>query len=289
MPGAATPAAPASTASIGDREFQVLAQIVYEHCGINLSEGKKTLVQTRLQRRLRELSLPSFKAYCDYLRTPEGRESELTSMVDQITTNKTDFFREPGHLDYLLSHALPDTIARGAIGSGRPLQVWSAGCSSGEEPYTLAMVLSEFREGRPGFDFAVLASDISTRVLKHAALGVYDEDRIEPVPPALRRKYFLHSKDPARRQVRIAPDLRALVRFRRINFMGPEYGIEESMHIVFCRNVIIYFDRPTQEHILGRIARCMAKGSYIFMGHSETLFGLNVPFSPVAPTVYRRT
>ncbi len=274
--------------AIGDREFQALSRLIYDHCGINISEGKRTLLETRLAHRLKQLRLATYKDYCKYLADPAVLAQELVPLVDQITTNKTDFFREPNHFDYLVHSALPDLVERGLCGAGRTLEAWSAACSTGEEPYTLAMVLSEYASQTPGFRFRILATDISTRVLKAASSAIYEQERVEPVPPALRKKYLMRSKDPARREVRIVPELRGLVDFRRLNFMDAGYGLESAKQVVFCRNVIIYFDRPTQERVLGRIAREMPLGGYIFMGHSETLFGLDVPFEPVAPTVYKR-
>ena len=275
-------------ARISDHDFRRLGEFIAARCGIRITEAKRTLVETRLQKRLQALKLPGFGEYCDYLFGPKGLAEELVPMIDLITTNKTDFFRESAHLDLLAARAAPALLAETGAGTRRPLRVWSAGCSTGEEPYSLAMVLSEFAERTPGFRFEILATDISTRVLERAAGAVYEEDRVEPVPEGMRRKYLLRSKDRNRGLVRIAPELRALVTFRRLNFMDEEYDVGERKDVVFCRNVIIYFDKTTQETILNRIARCMGPGAFLFTGHSETLFGLRTPFRQVASTVYRR-
>jgi chemotaxis protein methyltransferase CheR len=171
---------------------------------------------------------------------------------------------------------------------GRKLRVWSAGCSTGEEPYTLAMTLYEYAETVPGFDFQILATDLSTRVLEKAKQAVYDDERVEPVPKLMKNKYLLRSKDRSSGKVRIVPELREKVRFRRLNFMDDDFGIHEPFDIIFCRNVVIYFDRPTQERLLNKFYANLTKDGFIFMGHSETLNGLDVPLVMVHPTVYRK-
>jgi chemotaxis protein methyltransferase CheR len=199
-------------------------------------------------------------------------------MINQVTTNKTDFFREPAHFDYLRCKVLPElSRTRSAIAA------WSAGCSSGEEPYTLGMVLKEF-----GCNFTILGTDISTKVLDKAKLAVYDEERIDPISPELKKKYLLASKDRIKRLYRIVPELREHVKFRRLNFMDGDFGFREPLDIIFCRNVIIYFDKPTQERLLNKFYHCLAPDGYLFMGHSETLFGMDVPLIQAAPTIYRK-
>jgi chemotaxis protein methyltransferase CheR len=175
-------------------------------------------------------------------------KEELVHLIDVVTTNKTDFFREPGHFDFLVETALPE-LTRATSGSAAVL-VWSAGCSTGEEPYTLAMVLSEYALTHPGFRFRILASDISTTVLGKAELGVYTNEVVTPVPAALKVKYFMRSRDPGSEPVRWCRSCGGSIEFRRLNFMDADYGIAEKADAIFCRNVIIYFDRPTQERIL---------------------------------------
>lgn len=272
-------------ATLSGRDFDRLSRFIYDTCGIKMPEVKKTMLEARLQKRLRSLGMRSFTHYCDYLFAPEGQEQELVQMLDMVTTNKTDFFREPDHFDYLTRTVLPDWVARHPDST---LSIWSAGCSSGEEPYTLAMVLSEFALKNTGFDFKILASDISTRVLEKAKQAIYNESQVDPVPMELKKKYLLRSKDRNSGMVRIVPELRDKVRFRRLNFMDQDFGMRDQLDIIFCRNVIIYFDRPTQEKLLQRFHRNMKPGAFIFMGHSETLSGLNVPLVSVYPTVYRK-
>lgn len=275
-------------AALSEKDFRRLSEFIYTECGIKMPPSKKTMLEARLQKRLRFLGLRCFGSYCDYVFSPEGLEREMIHMIDLVTTNKTDFFREPAHFDYLTRTALPQLLRTEGAGLGKKLMVWSAGCSTGEEPYTLAVVLSEFAEQHRGFGFSILATDISTRVLEKARRGIYEQDRIGPVPPALLHKYFLRSKDRSRGLVRVIPELRETVRFQRLNFMDEDFGFREQLDIIFCRNVIIYFDRPTQERLLNRFCRHLAPDGYLFMGHSETLNGLEVPLVSVAPTVYRR-
>jgi chemotaxis protein methyltransferase CheR len=172
--------------------------------------------------------------------------------------------------------------------SGGPLLVWSAGCSTGEEPYTLAMVLNEYAQAHSGFRFRILATDISTTVLAKAEMGIYTRDAVAPVAPELRKKYLMRSRDPSAERVRIVPELRQLIEFQRLNFMDADYGIRERANAIFCRNVIIYFDRPTQERILGKLSHYLVPGGYLFVGHSETLHDMNLPLRAVAPALYRR-
>ncbi|WP_407932147.1 CheR family methyltransferase [Geomonas anaerohicana] len=273
------------SANLSARDFGRLSRFIYDTCGIKMPEVKKTMLEARLQKRLRSLGMHSFTDYCDFLFSAEGMEKELVQMLDMVTTNKTDFFREPDHFNYLTHTVLPEWVKRHP---GAALSVWSAGCSSGEEPYTLCMVLSEFAQRNPGFDFKILATDISTRVLDKAKTAIYTESQVEPVALELKKKYLLRSKDRSSGVVRIVPELREKVRFRRLNFMDEDFGMRDHLDIIFCRNVIIYFDRPTQERLLQRFHRYMKPGAFIFMGHSETLSGLDVPLVSVYPTVYRR-
>lgn len=274
---------------ITDADYNRLGGFVESELGIKMPPSKKTLVESRLQKRLRLLGLGSFSEYCDYIFADAGKD-ELIHTIDLITTNKTDFFREPAHFDYLFKAALPELVRTGA-GISRPLKIWSAGCSTGEEPYTLAMVLSEFARlnSSVGLDYSILASDISTRVLETARRGIYAADRVAPVADSLRKKYLLKSRDKARGLVRITPELRNRVRFSRVNFMSDDFGFRESFDIIFCRNVVIYFDKRTQEGLFGRFCDSLHRGGYLFIGHSETLNGFDLPLVKSAQSVFRKT
>lgn len=276
------------TAVMSDKVFRRLSELIHGSCGIRMPLAKKTMLEGRLRKRIRALRLESYEQYCEYLFSTEGFEREFIHMIDAVTTNKTDFFREPDHFDYLFDRVLPELVGRQGLSGGRRLNVWSAGCSTGEEPYTLAMVLSEFAGGRSDFQFSVLATDISTAVLDTARSGIYDEEKVAPIPLNLRRKYLLRGKDRRKGLVRVARELRGLVRFRRVNFLEDDYGIKEAIGVIFCRNVIIYFDRPTQQKILKRFSELLLPGGYLFIGHSESLHGMELPLVQTAATVYRK-
>jgi len=259
--------------------------------GIKMSPAKLPMLQSRLQRRLRVLGLSSLDEYQRQLFDSAQGDEERVHFINAITTNKTDFFREPQHFAYLVETALPGLDPSHDASAGERawrLKLWCAGCSSGEEPYTLAMVLSEFGEHRAGFDFTLLATDISTKVLEQAQRGIYDEERIEPVPLVMRAKYVLRSKDRTRPQVRIRPELRHKISFHRLNFMDANYNVKDLFHVIFFRNVMIYFDKPTQESVINKLCRHLVPGGYLFVGHSESLAGLNLPVRCVASAVYRK-
>ena len=275
-------------AGLSQELFLRLSDFIYRESGIKMPLTKKTMLEARLQKRLRSMGLTSYDEYCSYLFSPEGIANELVHMIDVVTTNKTDFFREAQHFEYLIEHVLPGLVQSRGAGIRRPFMAWSAACSSGEEPYTLAMVLDQFSRRARGFTFQVLGTDISTRVLETARDGIYHEERIEQIPLELRRSYFMKSRDRSRKLVRVVPELRAHVKFRRLNFMEEDFGMREKMDVVFCRNVLIYFDRPTQEAVINRICGHLHSGGYLFTGHSETINGMKVPLTPVANTVSRR-
>ncbi len=271
-----------------EKIFVRFSTFIQKELGIKMPEAKRTMLQARLQKRLRKLEMKSFEDYCEYVFSTRGMNEELPHMIDVVTTNKTDFFREPQHFDYLTGVIVPELIRSHGTGTRKKAMIWSAGCSSGEEVYTLAMVLNEFCIRRPDFQFGIMGTDISTRMLKSAAMGIYTHERVEPVPLPLRKKYLLRSRDRKKDLVRIVPELRALTLFRRLNFMDNDFDMRQTMDIVFCRNVLIYFDRSTQENVLGRICRYLVPGGYLFTGHSETLNGLNVPLVQKTSTVYRK-
>jgi chemotaxis protein methyltransferase CheR len=272
--------------SLSARDFARLSELIHAQAGISLGSEKKTMVEVRLKRRLRTLNMPSYHDYCEFIFSRKGVQDELVHLIDVITTNKTDFFREPAHFEFLRQQALPELSAR--IAGARPLLAWSAGCSSGEEPYTLAIVLSEYAAMQPGFRFSILATDISTAVLEKARIGVYSEECAAPIPIALKQKYLSRSRGAESCRVRIVPELRQTVEFRRLNFMDADYGVAEKADAIFCRNVLIYFDRPTQQSILRKLIAHLVPDGYLFVGHSETLHDMSLPVVPVAPALYRK-
>jgi chemotaxis protein methyltransferase CheR len=271
--------------SISGKDYARLCGLIYDEAGIHLGTERKTMLEVRIKRRLKILNLQSYSEYCDYLFGHEGLKDEITHLIDVVTTNKTDFFREPKHFNFLADHALPELTERNG---GRPFLIWSAGCSTGEEPYTMAIVLSEYALAHPGFRFRIMASDISNIVLDKAEMGVYTNAVVAPVQPQLRKKYFMRSREPGSDQVRVVPELRRSIEFRRLNFMDADFGVSEKLDAIFCRNVIIYFDRATQERILLKLSNCLHPGGYMFVGHAETLHDMNLPLTAVAPALYRR-
>lgn len=270
------------------RDFDRLARFIHGTSGIKMPPSKQTMVEGRLRRRLRALGFPTFGDYCQFLFDDGGLDGEATAIIDAVTTNKTDFFREPDHFRYLSETTLPQVIARSGAGVERPLKVWSAACSTGAEPYTLAMVLSEYARNRSRFHSAILATDICTEVLERAALAIYPAAMVDPVPVELRRKYLLRARDPRRGEVRMAPEIRTMVRFGQLNLMNETYGLDHDMDVIFCRNLLIYFDKDTQQRVLGRLCEHLRPGGHLFLGHSETIAGLKLPLRQVATTVFER-
>jgi len=269
-----------------EKEFRRLSEFVHTECGIKLPPSKKVMVEARLQKRLRTLGMPGYRQYYEYLFSPQGLAEELVHLIDVITTNTTEFFREPRHFEVLTQETLP--LWRKQYGTARAFHLWSAGCSTGEEPYTLAIVLSEYANQNAGFRFSILATDISTRVLSMARNGVYPEDRVGKLTLDMKRRYLLRSKDRTKRLVRLAPEVRRLVDFQRLNFMEA-FAFPEPMDTIFCRNVMIYFDRATQEQLLRKFCSQLRTGGFLFIGHSESLTGMDLPLRQHAPTVYRKT
>ncbi len=270
---------------LSPRDFQRLSSFIEEYSGIKMPASKATMVEGRLRRRLRATGLPNLKQYCSYLFDNDGLATEAIHLIDVVTTNKTEFFREPAHFRFLAEHAVPTLTS----GTGRKqLKVWSAACSIGAEPYTLAMVLADLVRQNAAPHFDIVATDISTEVLSIALAGIYTEAMVQPVPQELRRRYILRAKDRSRQQVRIGPELRAAVRFGRVNLMEAPYQIERDMDVIFCRNILIYFDKETQQAVLGHLCDHLRPGGFLFLGHSETLAGFQVPVDAVGPTVFQR-
>jgi len=273
---------------LSQRHFQRLAAFIENYSGIKIPPTKITMVEGRLRRRLRATGVSTLKQYCDYLFDRNGLASETVPLIDVMTTNKTEFFREPDHFRFLTEHAVPALMARPG-GKSRSVRVWSAACSTGAEPYTIAMVLADLGQHlASGFRFDIMATDISTEVLDTAVAGIYPEAMIQPVPPEFRHRYVWRSKDRSRHLVRMAPEMRAAVRFARINLMEPPYPIDREMDIIFCRNMLIYFDKPTQETVLQRLCEHLRPGGFLFLGHSETIAGYDLPVQPAGPTAFLR-
>ncbi|TNM66629.1 CheR family methyltransferase [Aliirhizobium smilacinae] len=271
---------------LSKRDFEALSKFIYSYSGIKMPLNKVTMLEGRLRRRLRVTGIATFGDYCDYLFNQGGIEREAIYLIDVVTTNKTDFFREPKHFDYMRDVALGDIVTQF---SGRRIRVWSSACSTGAEPYTLAMVMSDFVQSQASDrDYFILATDLSTDVLQKAQKGIYSSDIMAPVPPEMMRKYVLRATNSHRQEMRVAPMLRQKVGFARMNLMDAKYPIGDPMHIIFCRNVLIYFDKQTQQQVLTRLCNNLAPGGYLFIGHSETVSGFDLPIRQVANTIFKR-
>ena len=272
--------------SLAPRLFQQFSQLVYTQCGIRLHEGKKALLQARLNKRLRATGIPSYEDYFHHI-TVDDHSPEMIHFLDSISTNLTYFFRESQHFDYLETVAVPELLERKRKCGIDRVRFWSAGCSTGEEAYGLAMcILSRLDEPRK-WDFRILATDISTRVLEIAARGIYPSEKVKKVPPQLRQLYFNKSiKRDGEADYEVTDHLRSVISFRRLN-LNDHYPFKGPFDCIFCRNVMIYFDKRTQETLVGRLATYLSPGGYLFVGHSESLTGLTHPLSYVRPAVYR--
>lgn len=284
MANAALKTVPIS-AELSPKNFRRLAELIQGYSGIKMPASKRTMLEGRLRRRMRATGIQELNAYCGYIFEQGGLEAEIVHLIDAVTTNKTEFFREPAHFEFLRDAglaALPTPNRRG-------IKAWSAACSTGAEPYSLAMVIEEhLRETRAGTDYSILCTDLCTEVLREALAGVYSEAMIEPVPLDLRRRYLMRARDKAHRVVRITPELRAKLLFSRLNLMDDAYPADDDMDMIFCRNILIYFDKPTQARVLQRLCAHLRPGGFLFLGHSESVVGIDLPVKQVANTVFER-
>jgi len=270
---------------LNNNQFRMLSEFIYKELGIKMPEVKKTMLESRLHKRLKETNNKNFSDYLKYLFSAEGKDKELVHMFDVITTNKTDFFREPSHFEHIKSTIIPEFTLKN---KNRILKVWSAGCATGEEPYTLAMVLNDLVEQNLLFDYSIVASDISTRALKKAIEAVYPAPRAVEIPLYYKKKYLLKSKDITNPTIRIAAMLRNKVNFQRINFMDEHYDIANNFDLILCRNVIIYFDRITQEKVINKLCTKLKPDGFFFLGHSESITNMKVNLEIIKPTIYRK-
>ena len=277
-----------SYGSMTEASFSRLSQFIQSEYGIKLPPSKRYLVESRIRKRLVALGSRSYEDYFQYLFSRQGAAAELVNAIDVITTNKTDFFRENVHFDFLKDEVLPELSDSAIQHGGRHLSLWSAACSTGEEPYSLAMMVAEYAHSHPGFRFSILATDIATDVLQKAELGIYSEEKIEPIPAQLRKKYLLKGRNDQDGLYRIAAELRDKVEFARANLLDESFHPGRRMDIIFCRNVLIYFSKPTQEKALNRLCRLLRPGGYLFLGHSESIMGMGLPVVPVTSAVFRK-
>lgn len=272
---------------LSDRQFRALADLIERQVGIKMPAGKRLMLEGRLHKRVRALKHDGLNHYMDYLFEEGQFDTELTHLIDVVTTNKTDFFREPQHFTFLKDVAVPALLSQRGR-SANDLKIWSAACSTGMEAYTTAMVLDDMARARSRFKFRILGTDISTSVLRDAKLAIYPRDLIAPVPENFIKRYFLSSRHEARSEVRVVPELRRLIHFMRMNLMDASYPVDRDVDIIFCRNVLIYFERETQRKVVEQLASHLRPGGYLLVGHSESMVHSVVPgLRQVQPTVFR--
>jgi len=272
------------TDSLSAKDLNRVAALVYDSAGIVLDADKKIMLEGRLRRRMTDLKIDTYANYVKYLFSDGRHEAEeLVLLIDAVSTNKTDFFRENDHFEFLVEKALPELLEN----RHREIVIWSAGCSTGEEPYTMSIILTEYALTHSGFQFKVRATDISTSVLARAKQAIYTAEVVSPVSPELRKKYFLRNKNRETNLLRVVPEIREIVEFQRVNLME-DFSFPEKADIIFCRNVIIYFDKQTQEKLFAKFARALNDDGYIFIGHSESLNHMDVPLVSIAPAIYRK-
>jgi chemotaxis protein methyltransferase CheR len=269
---------------VSDAEFRQISELVYRHCRINLHDGKKDLVQARLAKRIRSCGFTTVAEYMKHV-LADGNGDEFTAFIDSLSTNLTSFFREVAHFNYLKEHFLPTLAATKRKQGSQRVLAWSAGCSSGEEPYSLAMMLSDELPADDGWDVRILATDISTRVLDIAREGSYAETRVQSVPVPQRQRHLVPSRQNGATTFSMAAHVRRLVHFRHLNLMEA-WPFRGPFDFIFCRNVMIYFDKPTQENLVNRYHEVLRPGGLLFTGHSESLTGVEHPFQYVQPTIY---
>jgi len=271
-------------------DFQRIASLIGKEVGIKLPPTKRLMVEGRLRKRIRVLGLSSFDRYGDLLfRSEGGLEAELPFLINAVTTNKTDFFREPEHFECMEKVLVPKLLEARRSERKPLLKVWSAASSTGAEAYSIAMLLADMTAQQRDFRFAVLGTDISSDVLDQGRRAVYPADQVVPVPSAMHSRYIMHARRPALRpEVRIVPELRRLVRFERLNLMDAAYPFDKDVDIIFLRNVLIYFEKQDQAAVVTRLVNHLRPGGYLLLGHSESMIGTSVTMRQVAPAVFQR-
>jgi chemotaxis protein methyltransferase CheR len=267
-----------------DSEFDFIRHLVYERSRINLSPDKRQLVSARLGKRLRATNLSNIGEYCRLLQSP-GADEELANLIDAISTNHTFFFRENAHFDFLRTTVVPEMLARSRTERWSQFRVWSSACSSGEEPYSIAITLADCMATYP---WHVQATDISHRILAKAAAGIYNSETVARLPRETLRTHFQRGFGPQEGNYRVKKALRDRVTFHHLNLLEGEPPFSEPFHVIFCRNVMIYFDRPTQDELVSRLADRLIPGGYLFVGHSESLTQTRHSLQAIKPAIYRK-
>lgn len=268
-----------------EADFAQIRKLALDFTGISLSEHKREMVYSRLARRLRVLDMNEFSDYIAYLKT--NNADEISNFMNSITTNLTSFFRENHHFDYLSKTVIPELLDLHK--ADKKIRVWSAGCSTGEEPYSIAMTFLESgKMPSPQWDLKILATDLDSNVLTHAKTALYAENTLSTVPSAIKSRWFIPKKSNDKNVYQVADKVRELLTFNRLNLMQ-SWPLNSKFDVIFCRNVVIYFDKPTQKILFERFAEALNDGGHLFIGHSETLHGVTTRFKPLGRTIYRKT
>jgi chemotaxis protein methyltransferase CheR len=262
--------------------LQYISTLIYERCGICLHEGKHELIKARLGKRLRHYGLTCLSEYCELLQSKTD-SSEIAQVVDALTTNFTHFLREEDHFKFLVTQALPLTCEAGH----KRFRVWSAACATGEEPYSIGFYLNEYYPPVAGWDWQILATDISTKALDKAQHGIYAEERVDAIPAEWLRKYFQKGHNQWTGHYKVKSPIRQRIVFQQLNLLG-SYNFTDTFTVIFCRNVMIYFDRPTQENLVRQLARHLTPKGFLLVGHAESLTGLSVPLRCWRPSIYQK-
>jgi chemotaxis protein methyltransferase CheR len=271
--------------ALKEEDFFRISNFVYQHCGINLHDGKRELVHARLSKRLRNSDFDNFSDYIDYVfNNPDEREFSL--FIDSLSTNLTSFFREEQHFDLMSDKFLPDILKTKEKNNNLRLRIWSAGCSSGQEPYSVAITLSEAVKNNK-WDIKILATDISKTMLETAENGLYEEAKISGISAELRNKYFSRQTIKGQKYFQAMGELKDMIIFKHLNLME-DWPVKGPIDFIFCRNVMIYFDKPTQQKLVERFWNLLSPGGILFTGHSESLTGIKHSFKYISPTVYMK-
>ncbi|MDN4166127.1 CheR family methyltransferase [Cytophagales bacterium LB-30] len=276
-----------SLLTITPADYRKLSDYIQSNYGIQLPDSKQKMVEARLQKRIKTLQMSSFSEYLHFVFSEEGNQQEYFQMIDLITTNKTDFYREAAHFEFLTNEWLPKFVENKR--EGEPLKIWSSACSTGEEIYTLVMVLKDYMLANyQSFGYKILGTDLSLRALQTAAAGVYAHEKIEAIPMNIRKRYLLKNNNPTAPQVMVKPELKQNIQLKRFNLLKSYEGIQESFDIIFCRNVLIYFSKESQYQVVSELLKKLKPGGYLFIGHAESLTNFSLPIVQVKPTIYRK-
>jgi chemotaxis protein methyltransferase CheR len=272
------------TDTLSDKDFKRLSEFIQTNYGVKMPAQKKLMLQCRLKKRLSILNINTYKEYLDVVFNDDNAH-EIQNMIDVVTTHKTDFFREKEHFDFITANVLPDLVK---TKSNKKIKLFSAGCSTGEEPYTLAISLLEAKKPGLQFNFNISACDVSAESISTAKKGIYALSKINTIPEDIKKRYFLKNKNPTKKLVKIMPNIQQHVHFFTLNLLEENYKIKESFDIILCRNTLIYFNSDTQERVLSQLCKRLKPHGYLIIGHSESIIGMDLPLVQIKPTIFQK-